>query len=286
MNVPKTFSPVKTVISLLLLLTPIFGISQVNILIDTLILQARTSEKVIVVENKIGERIEYWYDSKNQLYTTNYSVLENTSESDEETNLRCYSTSSTYKNDSIFTKFYSFTLNQSKAGFTKTLESLDSSVIAISDYQIVDHGDSLTWQSGTSSNHVFKKAAGQITGYSYHFELNDGRILGNNWFVKNENDRTYVIDTSYHRGHIDYDIFILNYAKNGKPQSINKYDWLMATGKQPDIMGYITSKKETKKPIQVFKITYCETGDCVENTSLSSKTIRAFLKYCKKHDGY
>lgn len=272
-------------ISLLLLLTPIFGISQVNILIDTLILQARTCEKVIVVENKIGERIEYWYDSKNQLFNVNYSILENTFESIESSTLRLYSTLSTYQNDSIFTKLYSYILNESNSGYTKVLESLDSSVIAISDYQIVDHGDSLTWQSGISSKHVFKKSAGKITGYSYHFELNDGRTLGNNWIVKNENDKTYVIDTSYHSGHIDYDIFILNYAKNGMPASINKYDWLMASGKEADIMGYIMSKKETKNPIQVFKITYCETSNCVENTSLSSKTIRAFLKYSKKHDG-
>lgn len=284
----KRICLIKNAIVVILLLVPTFSFTQVNILIDSLVLNARTTEKSIIVENKIGERTEYLYNTSNKLARINRSYISNSLESGSDQSLRYYVDSLFYRNDSVYSKFYTYILTESEGEYVKTLEKQDSSIFAIRNYQIERYSDSTIWYTGKKEildKHILRKINGKFAKYSYQLNLS-GRDLGGTWMVKYKERKAFLIDTTHSRLCIYYDIIILKYSKLGIPQKIYSYDWLLASFNEPDIMGYIMSRRQTRKPLRVFEITYCSTDDCLEENSLESKKVKTYLKFTQKHPDY
>ena len=268
-------------------LIPVFSFTQVKLLIDSLILQERTAEKAIIVENKIGERTEYLFDALNSLTCINRSYISNSLQSESSERLRYYSDSHFYINDSIHSKFSTYILTQSeeRGEYMKTLEKQDSLTYAISDYPIQNYNDSIIWYTEKKNKHILTRTNRQFT--KYHYQLIDGsRDLGETWMVKYNKQNVFLIDTTHSARWIDYDIVILKYSRLGLPEKIYTYDWLVVPYNQPDVMGYIMSKRQTRKPLRVFEVKYCLNEDCLERASMKSKTINAYLKFTKKYPDY
>lgn len=240
--------------------------SQYPKVIDSILIKLIGNSRLLVVDNGIGERLEYYFNENGKIVEENYfGIFDDIDKSD---SIFLFIDSTKILKDDFITTSYTVDLN--------TLDIIQESILHLNcniDSKII-LPDTVKWTFGchnrmTDYSIVYNDY--KIVSYQSILTLSSGRKLIDSWRIRYEKGKIYLFDDLFIKAYV---IFL----DNDLPIKIEHYN-LSSYRNEIDLQQAFIDNSKKDQAIERYKVYYGNIKNKPHNTITSKRTLRRYKKF-------